>query len=288
MTKTPPRDITPVTGEEWRRLGFYHELDPDRRVWRLSGSRSGLLGFARLIARHAESTAVSPEARPLQLGPYGDLQVKLWERPGIDDESIHGRPDDLHRLAQLVESCLADTWPGGEVVIGPEYAGDAECSLVFEIMDDDFDPAVAVTPVSVEDLAPAPAAVSPPVAFKFHSPDGTECEGVVRLEGADLVIQYEKKDWAAIVAKIRVAFFGGWRSGVKDMIIPLSEVTLARFKRGVFGANLTLQVNDIKLIEGVPTTKLGTIRLNFRRADRDDAASLATAIDQLLEEARWS
>jgi hypothetical protein len=286
MTKTPPRDITPVTGEEWRRLGYYHELDPDRRVWRLCGSRSGLLGFARLIARHAESTAVSPEARPLQLGPYGDLQVKLWERPGIDDESIHGRPEDLRRLAQLVESRLADTWPGEEVVIGPEYARDAECSLVFEIMNDDFDPAGAGAPVSVEDLAPAPAPVSPRVAFKFHSPDGTECEGLVRLDGADLVIQYEKQGWAATVAKIKDAFFGGWRSGVKDMSIPLSEVTLARFKRGVFGANLTLQVNDIKLIEGVPPAKFGTIRLDFRRADRDDAADLATAIDELLEEAR--
>jgi hypothetical protein len=287
MTKNPPRNITPVTGAEWRRLGFYHELDPDRRVWRLCGSRSGLLGFARLIARHAESTAVSPEARPLQLGPYGDLQVKLWERPGIDDESIHGRPDDLRRLAQLVESRLADTWPGEEVVIGPEYAQDAECSLVFEVMDDDFDPARAVTPASVEDLAPAPAAVSPLVAFNFHSADGTECEGLVRLDGADLVIQYEKKGWDAAVDKVKDAVFGGSRAGVKDLSIPLSEVTLVRFKRGVFGAHLTLQVNDIKLIEGVPPAKPGTIRLKFRRADRDDAADLATAIDEVREEARW-
>ena len=248
----------------------------------MSGSRSGLLGFARLIARHAESTAVSPEARPLQLGPYGDLQVKLWERPGIDDESIHGRPDDLRRLAQLVESCLADTWPGGEVVIGPEYAGDAECSLVFEVMDDDFDPAAAVRPVQVEDLAPA--AVSPPVAFKFHNPEETVWEGLVHLEGADLVIQYEKKE--TTLDRV-AALFGALRSGVKDMIIPVSEVTWVRFKRGVFGAKLTLRVNDINLVEGVPRTKPGTIRLNFRRADRDDAADLATAIDELLEEARW-
>ena len=276
MTKTPQRDITPVTGEQWRLLGFYHELDPDRRVWRLCGSRSELLGFAGLIARHAESTTVSPEARPLQLGPYGDLQIKFWERPGIDDESIHGRPDDLRRLAQLVESGLADTRPGGEVVVGPEYAGDAEYSLLFEVMDDDFDPAAAVRSVPVED--PAPAAGSPLVAFKFHSPDGAEWEGLVHLEGPDLVIQYEKKETA--LDKV-AAFFGASRQGVKDMIIPLSEVTLARFKSGVFGANLTLQVNDINLVEGVPRTKAGTIRLNFQRADRDTAADLATAIDEV-------
>jgi len=283
MTKTPPRDITPATGAEWRRLGFYHELDPDRHVWRLCGSRSALLGFAGLIAQYADSTTVSPEVRPLQLGPYGDLQVKLWERPGIDDESIHGRPDDLRRLAQLVESSLADTRPGGEVVIGPEYAGDAECSLAFEIMDDDFDPATAVTAVPVEDLAPAPAAVSPPIPFKFHDPEENEWEGLVHLEGADLVFQYEKKE----TALDRVAaFFGKSPPGVKEMFIPLSEVTVVRFKRGVFGANLTLQVNDINLVEGVPRVKPGTIRLKFRRDDRDDAADLATAIDEVREQAR--
>ena len=101
------------------------------------------------------------------------------------------------------------------------------------------------------------------------------------------MIQYERKDCAATVAKIRDAFSGASGSSVQDMIIPLAEITLARFKRGVFGANLTLQVNDIKLIEGAPPTKLGTIRLYFRRADRDDAANLATAIDELIEEARW-
>ena len=280
MTKPPPRDITPVTGEEWRNLGFYHELDPERRVWRLRGSRSGLIGFARLVARYIETSAASGDSRPFPLGPYGDLQLRLWERPGIDDESIYGSPDDLRRLAQLVESRLADAPTGAEVLIGSEYAGDAECSLVFEVMDDDFDPASVVPAIPVEDLAPESApVVTPRLAFKFHDPDGfaTECEGLVRLVGSDLTIQYEKKD----------AFIGAWRGGVKDMIIPLSEITSARFKRGLFRAHLTLQVDDIKLIEGVPPMKLGTIRLDFRRADRDDAANLAATIDELLEEARW-
>lgn len=282
MTKTQ-RDITPVTGEEWRLLGFYHELDPDRRMWRLCGSRSGLLGLARLVARHAESTAASTETEPLQLGPYGDLQVKFWERPGIDDESIHGRPDDLRRLAQLVESRLADAQPGAKVVIGPEYAGDAECSLLFDIMDDDFDPADAMSAAPLDDGAPG-AALSPRVPFKFHNP-GTETvwEGLVHLEGVELVLQYEKKETA--LDKV-AAFFGASRPGVRDMILPLSVITLARFKRGVFGTNLTLQVNDINLLEGVPRTKAGTIRLNFQRADRDLAEELAVAIDELLAEER--
>jgi hypothetical protein len=283
MTKPSQREITPVTGEEWRLLGFYHELDPDRRVWRLCGSRSGLLGFARLIARYAESTTVSPETEPLPLGPYGDLQVKFWERPGIDDESIHGRPDDLRRLAQLVESGLADTQPGRKVLIGPEYAGDAECSLLFEVMDDDFDPADAVGPVPVDETTPVQAPGSPQVAFKFHDPSDAEWEGLVHLEGPDLVFQYEKKE--TVFDKV-ATYFGKSRPGVTDMILPLSTVTLARFKRGVFGAHLTLQVNDINLLEGVPRTKAGTIRLNFQRADRDIAAALSAAIDELFEEAR--
>lgn len=279
MTKTP-REITPVTGAEWRRLGFYHELDPDRRVWRLCGSRSGLVAFARLVGGHADSVAASPEARSLQLGPYGDLQVKLWERPGIDDESIYGRPDDLRRLAELIESCLAEAWPGGQVVIGPEYAGDAEYSLVFEVMDADFDPASVARPAAGEEHAP-PVAVSPRIAFKFHNPGSERVwEGLVRLEDADLVMQYEKK---ANVLDHVAEFFGREPSGVMEMVIPLSEVTLARFKRGVFGAKLTVQVSDIGMLGDVPRTKAGTIRLDFRRDDRDVAGDLAAAIDELLQ-----
>ena len=280
MTKTP-RDITPVTGDEWRRLGFYHEPDPDRRVWRLCGSRSALIGFAQLIARHAETTAAAPQARPLRLGPYGDLQVKYWERPGIDDESIHGRPDDLRRLAQLIESGLADAWPGAQVVIGTEYAGDAEFSLLFEVMDESFDPATAIRPAPAQEPSAAAAAASPPVAFKFHDPDEAEWPGLVHLEGSDLVFQYEKK--ATMMDKV-AAYFGAERPGVRDMILSLTDVTDARFKRGVLGANLTLQVNDISLLEGVPRTKAGTIRLKFQRADRDAAEALATAIDELRAE----
>lgn len=207
--------------------------------------------------------------------------MKFWERPGIDDESIHGSPDDLRRLAQLVESGLADTQPGAKVVIGPEYAGDVECSLLLEVMDDEFDPADAMSATLVDDTAPA-AALSPRVAFKFHNP-GSEAvwEGLVHLEGAELVLQYEKKETA--LDKV-AAFFGASRPGVRDMILPLATITLARFKRGVFGTHLTLQVDDINLLEGVPRTKAGTIRLNFQRADRDVAEELAAAIDELLAE----
>jgi hypothetical protein len=282
MAKTP-REITPVTGAEWRRLGFYHELDPDRRVWRLCGSRSGLIAFGRLIAGHADSVAASSQARPLRLGPYGDLQIKFWERPGIDDESIYGRPDDLRRLAELIESRLAELWPGGQLVIGAEYAGDAECSLVFEVMDADFDPATAARPIPAEDHAPERVAMSPHIAFKFHNPGSERVwEGLVRLEDADLVMQYEKK---ANVFDHVAEFFGREPSGVMELIVPLSEVTTARFKRGVFGAKLTVQVSDISILGDVPRTKAGTIRLDFRRDDRDEAADLAAALDELLGQA---
>jgi hypothetical protein len=97
------------------------------------------------------------------------------------------------------------------------------------------------------------------------------------------VIQYEKKE--TMMDKV-AAYFGTERPGVKDLILSLSDVTVARFKRGVFGANLTLQVSDITLVGDVPRTKAGTIRLDFQRADRDDAAALANAIDELLVEAR--
>lgn len=284
MAHPPSRDVTPATGDEWRRLGFYHELDLEQRVWRLVGSRAGLIGLARLVARYADTAAPRPDAPPLPLGPYDDLRVRIWERPGIDDESVYGSPGDLRRLARLIEGRVSEAEPGAKVAIGPEYAGDVECPLVLEIMGADFDPARVVPAVPTGEAAAGWSDAPRPVAFTFH---GTESRGVVRLDGTDLAIQYEKKDFAAAVAKIKELLFGDGASNVREVSLPLRDVARVRFGSGVFGANLTVQVKNIRVLEGVPTTKPGVMRLRFQRSDREDAAELATAIDERLADSRW-
>lgn len=270
------RDLTPVTGEQWRRLGFYHQLDMDQLTWSIWGTRAGLNGFARLLRRYAESAGADTRGEPFPVGPYGDLQIRLWDRPGIDDDSIYGNADDLKRLADLVEERLADAQPRSEIVIGTEYAADVEYSLGLQIMEDDFDPGTVV--VERGDDYAVMTTTAQQLNFKFP---GSESEGVIRLEDGAVVIQYERKDLAAVLGKVVDVFAGTKHSNIEDVVVPLSELSRVRFKRILFWAELRLQVQDLKLIERVPGVKGGVLRLHFRWSDRDDAEQLAATIDEM-------
>ena len=109
-----PRRITSETGDGWRRLGFYHEPDHEQRLWRFVGSRMGLGQLADELRRCAETETGSEHG--IRLGPYEDLVLYRWDRPGSDDHGIYGPPVALTSLADMVEENLgapgssADPW----------------------------------------------------------------------------------------------------------------------------------------------------------------------------------
>ncbi len=275
------RTHKPDTGEQWRALGFYHELDTEGRTWRFIGSPAGLRTLARMLAEYADEAARSDNPpTPLEIGPYHDLKVRVWERPGIDDESIHGPEPQLRRLAQLIESRLAQTQSGSTVEIGTEYEANVEYSLHFEIMDEKFDPATVV-PVVVADpdggsaISAAPSAFdSPSIPFSFEDPDEhfSENEGLARIEGTALLLEYETKSVFPFVPK----------SGVNEIELRLDGISAVRFKRGMFGAKIVVQARDMKSVERVPGAKHGRMTLKFKRAHREDAAELAAVLEGYL------
>lgn len=278
-TRTP-RIPRPDTGERWRTLGFYHEPDPAQRAWHLVGSRSGLQTLVRLLASQADRAELERKVPALDVGPYGDLKIRVWERPGIDDESIHGTAADLRRLSQLLDARLAAASPGTQFVLDTDYVPDVEFRLVFDVREEGFDPA-GVAPAAIEDTdvtAPdvaAPAAPrSPALAFEFNDPNGsfTESEGVIWLEGDEIVIEHQTKD----------AFFGTFKSQVKLARLPLDAISWIRFKRGIFAAELTIQARTMNAVEHIPTAKQGRLRLKFARDLRDDAGHLAAALQALI------
>ncbi len=278
-TRTP-RIPRPDTGERWRTLGFYHEADPAQRAWHLVGSRSGLQTLARLLASQADRAEQERTVPALDVGPYGDFKIRVWERPGIDDESIHGTAADLRRLSQLLEARLAAASPGTEFVLDTDYVPDAEFRLVVAVREEGFDPAgiapavTAGNEVAAPDDAPPAAPRSPALAFEFNDPDGsfTESEGVIWLEGDEIVIEHQTKD----------AFFGTFKSQVKVARVPLDAISWIRFKRGIFSAELTIHGRTMNAVEHIPTAKQGRLRLKFARDLRDDAGHLAAALQGLL------
>jgi hypothetical protein len=280
-----PREITSETGRGWRRLGFYHEPDHAQRLWRIVGSRAGLRQLVNDLRRCADTE--TGEDNGIRLGPYEDLVVYRWDRPGIDDQGIYGPPDALTRLAGLVEEGLGA--PGSTAVIGPEYASDVEYRLQLEVREDDFDP--TTVPVLEERLAevaehtveneaseladPADFVVSPSLPCYYYDPDAhlTETHGIVHLAGFDLVMQFETKD----------VFLGTFKSGTKEVRLSLEDVSTVRFKRGTLGrAELRVQAYDMMSVADVPSAKAGLIRLKFKRANRDLATELAAMLEDAL------
>ena len=274
-TRVPRAD----TGEEWRALGFYHEQDPVARVWRFTGARSGLRTLVRMLASQADKADREGRAAALAVGPYGDFKILVWERAGIDDESVHGPPADLRRLSQLLETGLASASEGAEFVLGSDYTPDAEYSLVFEIRGEEFDPA-SVTPTAIEgaDLAEpddAPGVIHfPALAFKFHEEDDaffSESDGMIRVEDDNVVIEHQTKD----------AFVGVFKSDVRVTTVPLNAIAWVKFKRGMFGAQLSIQARAMRAVQDIPTSKQGRLRLKFARDLRDEAKHLAEVLQAM-------
>jgi hypothetical protein len=276
------REITSETGDGWRRLGFYHEPDHERRLWRFVGSCTGLGQLAGELRRCAETETGSEHG--VRLGPYEDLVLYRWNRPGIDDQGIYGPPDALTRLADMVEEILGASV--SSAVIGPEYASDVEYRLRLEVREDDFDPTTVMPVPGVADMAEltngdeaaelahaADFVASPSVSCYYYDPDAafTETHGIVHLEGFDIVMQFETKN------------VFGVKRGAKQVRLSLEEVSTVRFKRGWFGrAELRVQTRDMMSVADLPTAKLGLIRLKFKRANRELGEALAGMLEEAL------
>jgi hypothetical protein len=134
--------------QRWRELGFFAELDDKNQIWKLSGSRAGLLRFRDILLEYAADPRNSVESEHEHYGPYGSLEIMTWSDAGFDGHAIHGSLADLSRLAKLVETKLATAKPSSWIQIREEFAMDSPYALLLDVRDDDFDPASADPDIS--------------------------------------------------------------------------------------------------------------------------------------------
>ena len=127
--------------QQWRKLGFYCELDDLKRLWTLTGSRAGLLYFPDLLLGYVNDPKNAEQSERHNYGPYGTLEIMTYPDPGFDGHAIRGSLDDLTRLAELVEAKLATAEVGSPIVIREEYAANSPYSLMLDVRPDGFDPA---------------------------------------------------------------------------------------------------------------------------------------------------
>jgi hypothetical protein len=140
----PPSGLTEdQIKQQWRKLGFFCELDDQKRLWTLTGSRAGLLYFPDLLLGYVNDPKHATDGEQEHYGPYGSLDVMTYPDPGFDGRAIRGSLDDLTRLAELVGEKLATAQAGESIQIREEYAADSPYTLVIDVRPDGFDPASA-------------------------------------------------------------------------------------------------------------------------------------------------
>jgi len=127
--------------QQWRQLGFFCEVDEQKRIWTLTGSRAGLLYFPDLLLGYVNDPANAVNNSHRHYDPYGSLEVVTWVNPIVDGHAIRGSLDDLTRLAELVEAKLASAQPGEIVRIRDEYSPNSPFALLLDVREDGFDPA---------------------------------------------------------------------------------------------------------------------------------------------------
>jgi hypothetical protein len=154
----------------WRKLGFFCELDAEKRVWVLTGSRAGLLYFPDLLLGYVADPKNATNGALEHYGPYGSLEVMTWIDPGLDGHAIRGSLIDLERLASLVEAKLATAQAGERLKIREDYAANSPYGLVLDVRADGFDPASTDRERLGPTIKPVPdklaAAAKPPEAPK--------------------------------------------------------------------------------------------------------------------------
>lgn len=129
--------------QEWRELGFFYDRDDQAKVWRLTGSRAGLLRFRDSLLEYTVDPVNSTQSEHEHYGPYMYLKVMTWPEAGFDGHAIRGRLADLARLAHIIEAKIAAAQPGSSISIRDEFSSTSPYALVLEIREDTFDPASA-------------------------------------------------------------------------------------------------------------------------------------------------
>jgi len=133
-------DFDKQYADEWKKLGFYYDLNHDAHCWRLSGSKNGLINFCDLLSKYVHNPMHSGISEHEHYGPDSYLKVVTWYFPTITKDGIYGSLQDIQKLETLIRSKLLMAGIEGEIHINQDYSDKNEYYLTIKVMSDGFDP----------------------------------------------------------------------------------------------------------------------------------------------------
>lgn len=112
------------------------------------------------------------------------------------------------------------------------------------------------------------------IPFRFDSHGGFgEVKGLARLDEFGLELQFSTRD----------AVFGVIKSDMRSLRIPLDSLLSVRFSAGFLWLmpSIELRVRDLKVLEGLPESEEGRVKLRVKFAERHDARSFVSDLEAM-------
>ena len=129
------------TRQAWRELGFFYRRDDESKVWSLTGSKTGLQKLVGYLRSYCQCPSSEKIGEHDHLGPHCYFTITTSETASIGQYAIYGALADLRRLADLIETELADGVIGETLLVAKKYVDDAEYELALNVKEATFDPA---------------------------------------------------------------------------------------------------------------------------------------------------
>jgi hypothetical protein len=95
-----------------------------------------------------------------------------------------------------------------------------------------------------------------------------EGKGLAKASPSELTLEFVVKENLLNVFK----------SGLKEIRIPRTEIDVVRLKRGWFGAKVHIRVKSMKWLADLPGCDNGEVTLHVARRDRDQAADFVQVL----------
>jgi serine/threonine protein kinase len=100
-----------------------------------------------------------------------------------------------------------------------------------------------------------------------------EVYGLATIEGGELVLEFRSRD----------ALFGIRMHEPTELRIPFADIGAVELKEGWFGSEMRITANRLASFHAFPEFRHGSIRLRFKKANRDAGRGLAERLRALVE-----
>lgn len=137
------KQLNNIIKEEWRKLGFYYEVDHEKKTWIFVGSKSGLEDLCVIFDDYTMDIKYNKIGEHIHIDPYNYLKIMTSAKFKVTADYICGTIEDLKKLSLLLKAEIKNAAIGISKTINNEFFRGCDYLIELRIMDYGYDPATA-------------------------------------------------------------------------------------------------------------------------------------------------